>query len=794
MRIRTKITLSVIPIIVIGLTLLTCFSVYIYQKHLKALVYDDLDDISNAQKYLLLEIIDRVRSDFKELTRNSNLTISLSEYNNNASANALSKINDSLNNELVISESRKTINIVNLSGKIIASTDKLKIGTPYTYFPMKAIENKVKIDLLDVKNNDVTIKIAGPIVMDGKVIGILDLNVPDSNLAKSLINVHPGIRESGKNVLVKNLIREEKFQLLHFNKNAAGVIRVNQDTIDQEDYNFQFLKNLLSGVSNSFISYHGQESLASVKEIPGLEWSVVSMIDKSEAYQEIYNIVAYTVLALFFIAIMVTYILHFVAIAITKPLNHLADVFEHYQDNGVIQEIPIEGGEETKILATVLKNTVQQLQDQLENDLLTGLPNRRFISHYLLKVLDSARGNSNAKIAIFFMKIEGIDTINETLGHEYGDKLLQEIAGRFKHFVDEGIIVAKFEGDQFVAVINKYSDEDGLAAIANIMINIFIQPFMIEKRLYKLKVNIGISQYPLDALLSQDLFQYADIASLYALKDGLNTYKFYDKEIGDQWQHSQWMKSELYKAIHENQLEMYYQPQIDTNLNKIIGVEALMRWNHATAGFISPIEFIDLAEKNNMIQELTEIAISHSCKAFETLRASGVHLEKMSINLSARDFDRQDLIKYLLENIQKFSIPAHNITLEITESLLMTDTMWIMSIITQLKSLGFRISLDDFGKGFSSLSILYQLPIDIIKLDKAFVDELSNNKQCQDIALTILDLGKRLNKIVLAEGVETLEQLQWLRDQGCHLFQGYYFAKPMPLDELIDFYKTFPKK
>jgi diguanylate cyclase (GGDEF)-like protein/PAS domain S-box-containing protein len=434
----------------------------------------------------------------------------------------------------------------------------------------------------------------------------------------------------------------------------------------------------------------------------------------------------------------------------------------------------------------------EQIRFQSEHDLVTGLPNRRFFQATIGDLINEATSNESANFAIFFIDIGGLKLINETSGHFTGDKLLKEIATRLQSYSGSGMSLARLDGNELVAIVREFDSDDSLAAKANIIINLLIQPFVVDQHSYTISVNIGISQYPQNASTTQDLLLYADNAMFFAKKSKINSYKFYSQEINDTLMRSLWLKTELDKAIIGKKLEMYYQPQIDAKNNKIIGVESLMRWNHPTEGFISPEEFIDIAEKHNLINQLTETAVWQSYRDFDAMRAVGVFLDKMSINLSIKDFERLDLVQYLLEHANHFNIPMDHITLEVTESVFAVNSVWIVSILTQLKNLGFMIAMDDFGKGFSSLSLLAKLPIDTLKIDKYFVDDITTDNNKMNIAVTIIELAKQLNKKVLAEGVEDISQVQWLLDHGCYLFQGFYFAKPMPKDALIEFYKNFP--
>lgn len=798
MRIKTKIVVYLLPIAIVSFIIFSSCFFFFFERYISDLIYDDLDDICVSQKNILSQIIDDNKIMFEFFSENNNIIANISQYNKNNGSSDLKNLVSVMQNKLQKSSVIKNITLIDLTGKIIASTDKNAFEKGHAEIPINIADTSIKVSLFNLENEAVLTNISGPIISDGKVIGILNLDLNQDNFSNKLL-VHPGLGNSGETILVRQNVSKDQFIFIHFIPSANGLIETKQNEINASDISYQSIKGLIAGLSNSFINYKGNDSLGTIQTIPGFNWTIITYIEKSEAFQRLHYLFWSLLFGLIVFCTVLYLIMYLIATSITEPISRLTQAIQKYKESKSLETCIINNSPEIELLSDTLKETIYSLaktnletQFLSEHDVLTGLPNRRFVCAEIDKMLDAAASKTDSTFAIFFIKINDLGVINEALGYDGVDELLQMLALRLKEYTSNTIALARFEGNLFLEVIRGSSSQDEIAAIASIIINALSLPFIIGKRYFTISANIGIAQYPQDALTTSELLGFSNIAMLAARKDKINSYRFYDEELSEHSRRKIWLNNELTIAIKEKSLEMYYQPQIDVITNTIIGVESLMRWQHPTAGFISPDEFIGLAEKNEQIHKLLELTVCHSFRDFNILRAAGIVIEKMSINLSAINFEKLDLVKYLFEQSQQFDIPTHNITLEITEGLFITNITFFTSVITQLKSLGFSIALDDFGKGFSSLNILSKLPIDTLKIDKEFVEGLPLENNAKSIALTIIDLAKNLNKKVLAEGTETMEQVQWLRDHGCHLFQGYYFAKPMSINQLIAFFKSWP--
>ncbi len=795
MHIRDKIIIFTLPVVLFAFAIFTSICLYLFKSHITDLVYSDLDDVATSQQYLIMQVMKDNEEKYKILTKNINLINAINSYLKIPSTKSQNAINEILNYQANEIKDIKVYNVVGLNGKIIASNIPENIATDYDDFPISQVKSKDIVNLFSIEDNKVVRSVAGPIFYDDQrmatAIAVLDLNLSADYIAEGFLFVRPGLLDTGETILIRPSADQEGYDLIRAAKLTNNTAQLNASQVSLSDITMPSITPTTGNANNKQIILNAQQCFAVFKTIPNVDWMIISLIAKSEAYSDLYRLQWYIFWSLMFILVFYSLSLMLISKTITKPLVTLTNVMLKYKEHGTLDDYKVQGSQEIVLLSNVLKETVSQLQFQVEHDILTGIINRHYFTRALNAAIETAKVKPDSKFAVYFIMASGIQDVNETLGHDYGDRLLCEIAKRFGQFKFENLIFARFDGDQFVALVNRYTSEDALAATAGIMINMFIQPFSLENQLFKIDINIGISKYPDDASNANDLLQFADNAMVDAKKTAVNSYKFYDKDLGDKLQHSQWLRNELVKAITEKTLQMYYQPQIDVISNKIVGLEALLRWQHPTAGFISPVEFIELAEKNNLMNRVTDLALENTYREFHTLREAGISIDKMSINLSIQDFERGDLVKALMIQGQHYSIPAHHIMLEITESLFMSNITWVVSIISQLKSLGYMIALDDFGKGFSSLNVINHLPIDLIKIDKAFVDDLFTEINSKNVVLTIIDLAKHMNKKLLSEGVETVEQVNWLREHGCHLFQGYYFSKPLPLNELIEFYKNF---
>jgi diguanylate cyclase len=426
---------------------------------------------------------------------------------------------------------------------------------------------------------------------------------------------------------------------------------------------------------------------------------------------------------------------------------------------------------------TVQKNYEEHIKYIAEHNDLTGLPNRR----RLLSDLDYCE-NNDIDTSLLFLDLDRFKLINDNLGHDFGDELLKNVADKLRFFENEFIHVYHHGGDEFIIIILD-KDVDFVSNLAYEIINKIKIPYPINGKELFITASIGISRYPEYIKQIYDLIKTADTAMYYAKLEGKDTYKFFTKDLQLQQDRKAIIDAELRKAIKNEEFFIEYQPKIDLKDFEIIGMEALLRWKHPKLGFVPPAEFIPIAEETGLIQSIGNWVIHEVLDQMRKWQDRGYPLVKVSVNVSQRQFRDKELIQTIRSCLQTFSIDPKYFEVEITESVL-EDLDLMIPTIHALKQIGIGISIDDFGTGFSSLNILKDLPIDTLKIDQSFIRDLLTNSKDYSLVKTILEIGKNLGLEVVAEGIETNEQVNHLLKLKCCIGQGYYFSKPITADEL----------
>ncbi|WJW76558.1 EAL domain-containing protein [Thiohalobacter sp. IOR34] len=415
-------------------------------------------------------------------------------------------------------------------------------------------------------------------------------------------------------------------------------------------------------------------------------------------------------------------------------------------------------------------------------DTLTGLPNRALFRDRLLQAMAQAR-RTESLIAVMFLDIDRFKDVNDTLGHAVGDRLLQETASRIASCLRETDVVARFGGDEFGLIQTNLTRVDSAADLAGRIVHAVSQPLRIDGHEIHTGVSIGITLYPFEEQEADDLLRNADMAMYMAKREGRNRYQFYLAELNRIILRRTVIERELRAALEREQMELHYQPQICLQSGRVIGVEALLRWEHPELGKVSPQEFIPVAESSGMIMRIGEWVMARACRQARAWQESGLPPLRVAINLSAVQFRHRGLLDSITRVLEETGADPAMLEVELTESLIMKDVHAAIDVLRHLHDLGVQIAVDDFGTGYSSLSYLTRFPIQKIKLDQSFVRDVGS-KDGAAIARTVIMLGHTLGMRVMAEGVENQQQLDFLRLHDCHEAQGYYFSRPMPAAEL----------
>ena len=426
----------------------------------------------------------------------------------------------------------------------------------------------------------------------------------------------------------------------------------------------------------------------------------------------------------------------------------------------------------------------EKVEHMAYHDSLTSLPNRANIENYLENRLKVA-GRQNTKIAVLFIDLDRFKNINDTLGHDVGDELLIEVALRLKQTLRKSDMLSRFGGDEFAVVIDGMDNNYSAAYICQKILNLFLSPIQTQRHQLNITLSIGISIFPDDAKDSTTLFKYADIAMYKAKNAGKNTYRHYKKELSLDVHNRFDMEQALKYAMNNNEFYMVYQPQYNIKNKNILGLEALVRWESGTMGFIGPDKFIPVCEDIGYILDLGLFIFRQSCIDFLKFKQISHTLKTISINISTVQLYQNKFIDDIMEIVNELNIQTQSIIIEITETHIMKNIIHSMSILQKLKTLGFNISIDDFGTGHSSLSYLKRFPISELKIDKSFIDNLPSDKDDIAIVKAILALSSSMGYVNVAEGIENLEQEQFLQENGCKIGQGYYFSKPLKKEDIL---------
>ena len=426
---------------------------------------------------------------------------------------------------------------------------------------------------------------------------------------------------------------------------------------------------------------------------------------------------------------------------------------------------------------TPQKMTEKKLDKLAHYDLLTNLPNRALFYDSLNHILSKANRNSS-KVALMFLDLDNFKTINDTLGHDYGDILLKEVSSKLKSILRSEDIVSRLGGDEFTIILDGIADNAFPSVVAKKIIDTLAAPIKLKDEIGYIGSSIGIAIYPDDTKDKDELIKFADMAMYRAKESGKNTFRYFTASMDSESREKMELTNDLREAVVNDELKLYYQPIIDIKEAKVALFEALVRWEHPKYGLISPDSFISLAEEGGFMVKVGRWILKNACKKIKSLEEKGYDV-KIAVNVSSKQLTQNHLEETTKMIVKESGIDPKHLELEVTEGFLMENIKKVEDILSNLKEFGISISIDDFGTGYSSLSRLKSLPITKLKIDKSFVDDIVEESQDKEIVKVIISLANSLGLEVVAEGVESKEQLKILKDLGCRLVQGYYFSKPL---------------
>jgi diguanylate cyclase (GGDEF)-like protein/PAS domain S-box-containing protein len=431
-----------------------------------------------------------------------------------------------------------------------------------------------------------------------------------------------------------------------------------------------------------------------------------------------------------------------------------------------------------------------RIQYLATHDGLTGLPNRVLFSH----LLNSAIANGaryQRHFGVLFIDLDRFKFINDTLGHEAGDTLLKEITRRFKNVLRASDVIARLGGDEFVVLVQEMNEPNQAAIVARKLLDAAIQPVVLLGQECRVTASVGIAMYPRDGEDEQSLMKNADIAMYSAKEEGKNNFQFYSNDIKTQSLERLALEVNLRHALGRNEFSVHYQAKVDLKSRKITGAEALLRWQNPQFGSVSPIRFIPVAEETGMIVPIGKWVLRTVCAQNMAWQRQGLPPICVAVNLSVRQFTDPDLLTDLTSVLRETGMQPQLLELEITEGMMIHDPGQAIKLLTSIKEMGIRLAIDDFGTGYSSLGQLKHFPIDTLKVDRSFIRDIATNSGDKAITEAIIAMGKTLSLTVVAEGVETIEQENFLREHACDEMQGFYFSKPIPADDFASFLSDY---
>ncbi|MGJ7915398.1 EAL domain-containing protein [Massilia sp. LXY-6] len=431
---------------------------------------------------------------------------------------------------------------------------------------------------------------------------------------------------------------------------------------------------------------------------------------------------------------------------------------------------------------TARKITEQRVHHVAQHDVLTGLPNRSLLQDRLGQAVAYAT-RSGHPVWVMLIDLDRFKYVNDSMGHKAGDVLLMTVAARLRSSLRDTDTVARLSGDEFVVILSQHEDQPLSSDIVQRVMDSVAQPVMLGPKEFFVTCSIGVAAYPSDGTPAESLIEHADIAMYRAKKLGRNNFQFYTPAMNEESLERVRIESALRNALERNEFVLHYQPQVDLKTGQIVGMEALIRWKHPELGMVPPSRFVGVAEDTGLIVPIGAWVMRTACAQNKVWQDAGLGRLRVAVNLSARQFSATELLPGIEQVLLDTGLDPSCLELELTESLFMSDVTPAVELLHRMKALGIKLSIDDFGTGYSSFSYLSRFPIDVLKIDRSFVNDITHDANDAAIVASIIALAHNLRLSVIAEGVETAEQLDYLRHQGCDEMQGYYFSRPLPTQE-----------
>ncbi len=799
----SMIALSALPIIFMAILIyVTTLSEYIdlAKQSAQTLAKDYTDGVESQ--------LDTQVAQLESLSGNTSVQGLTLDYYNGVSSSETSayynQVDELLTNTSLYLDNAVQYYLYDINGYNIASSTDKKAMDWFEYMstPIQDITETVILPCDKMNEEHASIELVTPIQLKGKTIGLLradiskkyfDSFLPDDDSAFILTSKGEYLfKAKGFN----NKSQEKAALKLFSNENSTGYISESNLNV------------------NSIMGY-GKLTIPSSSD--GCEWIYFISPDSSH-YEKILSQLPITFLVTLTIILIISiYVSGLFAKKYTDPILTLRDNMTEAANGNLSINCDIKSSDEFGQLSdsfnammNIISNNYNELSEQKKvleaNDIeirksyshieqlayhdgLTGLYNRVAFMKYAYDIFKSD-GLALNRHAIFFIDLDNFKNVNDTLGHDYGDLLLKQVADNLSKLIDDTDILARTGGDEFLIFKANYSSQEVLIEYATHLVNIVNEPFDLNGETAHVSMSVGVATFPHDGLTINELIKNADIAMYNAKTSGKNAYRFFNSYMEDDFNRKNDLAEILSNVIEKNEVYLMYQPQVCVQTGRITGYEALMRIESEVAGYIPPSEFIPIAEDSGTINQLGEWALYEACSFNQTLINSGFGDLKVSVNVSTTQLQDNRFMNIIKAIPEKTGMPLTQLEIEITESVLMNSFEHNLELINEMKSMGVSIALDDFGTGYSSFNYLTQIPIDTLKIDKSFIDGICSNDKDKCIADSIISLAHKMNISVVAEGVEDTEQLSVLQEQFCDTLQGYLFSKPLRASDLISLLDT----
>ncbi|NHN38667.1 EAL domain-containing protein [Pseudomaricurvus alcaniphilus] len=802
MGLRSKILLLLFVLLVVPLSILGSGGYWLLKNKFHADALEDQYAITSRISTSAQFELSRNQAYVDLLAGSSALMLSLQRYTDAPAAASASAINAVLEESLALNFDIVAAAAYDRDGLLIEAS-QVRTAQYQDVFPFKKTfdasawkAKQLSYQLLEVMDNSslflVMRPIAGP---DNQVLGYLGLHISTLALTRAI---------EGR--LLANM------QLFYCDD--AGKILAQSQPLAFDQVPADAMEQLATAAPEAKfveLTLEGKTYQLTLQPVGVSIW-LGSLVDIEKRLQNIRRIISTALVVTAILVTLVSFFLYFqLARMVIRPLDHLNRATRKISAGEYLPDIAITSSDEIGELAASFRTMGSRLKESNDRvtqlaffDPLTKLPNRETLRRSLAQMIEVAARN-NSLLSVLFIDLDDFKKVNDRLGHAAGDQLLVVIGERLSDSLrsgdlvvgspdretDEGgLMISRRGGDEFNAILNNLKSARDIALIAERLITDINEPVILDDSPVSVGASIGIAIYPFDGADADTLLRNADLAMYEAKSLGKNKYYLFTEAINSQVHERLELEQRIASGLKRSEFELYFQPKITLASRSIAGFEALIRWRDPASGLVSPVDFIPLAEESQLIHDIGRWVIAeafHHIREWDEMLPASI---RIAINVSARQMVQESFAENFISLASQFRIPLSRLEIELTETSILTDELLVKRHLQKLRAVGVKISLDDFGTGYSSLTFLRNLPIDAVKIDRSFTAQLGSNSQSTAIVASLLDLCRRLSLTTVAEGIETQAQLDYLTAQGCGEGQGYYFAKPMPAEEMLEFLRS----